>query len=311
MSLENPMPGSQTPQAGTSQPTHPAYPMYPAYPTYPAYPPYAANPYYAYAGAPQPGYPPQPIVQPIAPVLPPVPSRAPDKPASQRQLNRIVAIVLAVATIAALALSAAAPALVTRDLGPHTTRGFVQVYNSPLRDDTNNWDVGNGCAFEQGGLHATNQSSGTLCLFTSSRSIDYTSGGFYLTTRIAPAGAVNSVEAACVQFAAIGSGGDITTFAIDQNGNYALQSNAGTGCSPTAPLGVSQQETAAWHASGEIPNDLSIRYDAANRVITVYANGQQILSEGWLFGSQYSISLGSAANDEAIFASFGLWSTQA
>jgi hypothetical protein len=304
MSQENPIPGNQTPPAGAWQPAYPAYPTYPAHPTYPAYPGYGSYPSYGYAGAPpQPGYAP-PFVPPL-PVLPPVPSRAPDRPGRQRLMNLVLAVVLAGVTAGALALAAAAPSLVTRDPGPPTTGGFQQIYNSALRDDSAHWDVGHGCVFENGGLHATNGSTATLCLFTPSHQTDYTSGGFYLTTHIAPPSAVSSVEAACVQF---DSGSDFSTFAIDQYGHYALLSNPSDACSVAPPTGLAQQETAAWHAAGDIANDLSLRYDAGSRVITVYVNGQQILSEGWLFGGPYAISLGTAAGDEAIYTSFGLWS---
>lgn len=313
MSLENPMPGSQTPSAGAPyapyapQQAYPTYPTYPAYPAYPPAAPYGPYPGYGYAGAPQPGYPPPTYVPPPVPVLPPVPARAPDSPRRLRLAALIVTVVLLVATVAALALSAAAPLFVARDPGPPTGGSFQQVYNSALSDDSTNWDVDHGCVFEGGGLHATNESSATLCQFTPSTQHDYTSGGFYLTTHIAPPGAVNSLETACVHFS---SGSDTASFAIDQNGNYALLTNPPDACSPAPAFGDPPSETSALHAAGDVGNDLSMRYDAANRVLTVYVNGQQILSTGWLFGDRYTISLGTAAGDEAVYTSFGLWSAQ-
>jgi hypothetical protein len=305
MSLENPVPGSQTPPVGTQQPVSSGYAPYPAYPPYTAY---SLQPQYGYAGSPQPGYPPVAFVPPPVPVLPPVPSRAPDQPVRQRLRNLALTLVLLVTTGGALALSAAAPAFVARDPGPPTGGSFQQIYHGALHDDSANWDVSHGCLFEDGGLHATNESTATLCLFSPSHQTDYTSGGFYLTTHIAPPGAVASVEAACVQF---DSGSDTASFAIDQYGNYALLTNATDVCSPSpSVLSTPQRQTSAWHAAGDTANDLSIRYDGTTHVITVYVNGQQILSEGWLFGSLYAISLGTESGDECIYTAFGLWSAQ-
>jgi hypothetical protein len=303
MSLENPMPGGQTPPTGAPQPVQPVYPSYPTYPHpgYPGYPMYGSHPYYGYAAAAHAG----------PPVLPPVPSRAPDRPARQRLSSFVVAIVLVVATVGALALASAAPSLVARDPGPASI--LHQVYSASLHDYSTDWDVTNGCAFEYGGLHAISGTSPTLCTFMPSKSTDYTSGGFYLTTQLAPPGAFNTLEGACVHFSFSGS---IVTFAIDSNGTYSLNTDSGYECST---VGAPQQATAAWHGGGYVPNTISLSYDSSAKELTAYLNGQQILQQGLQLSGQYAISLGTppTGNDsptdtgvsyEVIYTSFGLWS---
>jgi hypothetical protein len=313
MSLENPVPGGQTPPVGAQ---HPVYPPYPVYPQYPGYAPY---PDYRYTGAPQPGQ--APFVPVPAAVLPPVPARAPDKPRRQRISNLVVAIVLAAVTVGALALAAAAPTFVTHDPGVPTGNGYSQVYNAALHSDPTTWNVTSGCEFAYGGqhtlggLHAVSGSDPTLCDFLPSRSTDYVSGGFYLTTQIAPPGAVASEEAACVLLASTGS---TVSFAIDQNGSFAFNTDSSYACSTAPGPGQFPRGTAAWHGSGYVPNTLSLGYNPNSHVMTAYLNGQQIGQLSVDLSGQYTISLGTppTGNDtggnttyEVIYTSFGLWST--
>ena len=289
MSLENPMPGGQTPPVGAQQP---AYPLYPPYYGYPAY---APRPYYGYAA----------IAHAGPPMLAPVPARAPDKPARQRLTNLVVVVVLVGLTAGSLALALVAPLLVTRDPGPPSASGFTAAYNAPLQDDTSNWDITHGCALAYGGLHAGNGSTPTLCLFTPSQSTDYTASGFYLTTQLAPPGAVSSIEGACIDVSS--SAGSVVSFAIDQTGQFAINTDATFQCTTTSPPGQLQQATAAWHGDGSVPNTVSLAYDASSNLMTAYLNGQQIAQRGVQLNGAHEISLGAPAGDEAIFISFGLW----
>jgi hypothetical protein len=279
----------QQPGQGAPAPQQPQYPSYPyPYPTYP---------YYGYAPWPGPA---------AASVLPPTPAERPAAPGRARLANVVLAVVMAVATAGALVLAAVAPSLAQHAPSP-AREGFAQVYNQQLADDSAHWDVGQGCVFDQGGLHATLQARPTLCAFLPSKSGDLTGSGFSLTTTVGPAAAVAGVQEPCLL---LSSGSQAFSLAFDQQGEYVFEMNPSQPCELTTNQGLLPQ-TQAWHAGGETPNQITVVYLPAGGTITVYVNSQEVVSNGWQLSGQNQISLGATGGGEAIFTSFALYSGSA
>ncbi len=236
-------------------------------------------------------------------VLPPTPAERPQRPGRARVVNIVLAVVTVVATIGALALAAAAPSLASSAPAPRST-GLAQVYNMRLIDDPSNWDVGHGCTFEQGGLHATQADTASLCAFLPSQQSNLTGSGFYLTTTVGPAAAVSGQQEPCI---ALQGDGGYFSLAFNQTGGFELSDNADQPCVLQGATGV-LPETVAWHADGLTPNVISLHYIAESNQMLVYVNGQEIASVVMTHAAPQQISLGASGSGEAVFTSFALYS---
>jgi hypothetical protein len=265
----------------------PPQPQAPAPGPYPYYPYYGYYPWYAQQ----------------QPTQPPTPAERPTTPERARLANLVISLVLAVATVGAIALAAAAPSFAERAPSPASV-GLQQVYDAPLTNDPDHWDVSQGCVFELGGLHATNASSGTVCPFKPSIAGDITSGGFLLTATVGPAGAVNSQQEPCISLSDGSSAYELT---FDQNGAYTLDPSPENPCGDTTSRDAAIGGTVAWHVDGFTPNDVSVRYSAADQTLTVYANGQRVVHGTVNFSGQVKIALGARGNGEAVFTHFTLY----
>ncbi len=259
--------------------------------------PYPYHTYYPYSGY-APWYPPA-----VRPVLPPTPAERTPRPGTVRAISVILAAIATVATVGALILAAIAPTLAQREPAP-TSGGLSVVYAADLHDDPTDWDIANGCVFEQGGLHATLQSGPTLCEFMPSGTNDLTSGGFFLTTTVGSAAAVSGQQEPCI---VLSSDGDIYSLVFDQSGRYVFAANPSQTCELKSATGT-LLEAVAWHADGYTPNEIGLRYDPGIHALTVYTNGQQVFRAQLGLSGAHKISLGAAGGGEAVFTSFALYS---
>ncbi len=281
-----------------SQNTPPQPPQPPqapgAYPPAPAYPPYGQYGYYGY----YPWYFPQPP-------QPPTPAERPTQPGRARLANLVIAVVATVSTVVALALAAVAPAVAGQPPAP-ASLGFHQVYDSQLADDTGHWDVGQGCVFELGGLHATvnsTDSTGTICPFIPSVNGDLTSQGFFLTAEVLGAAAVNAQQQPCIAL----EGQNTYELTFDQSGNYLFESSPPHPCGDTV-LFATINASVAWHTDGYTHNRISVSYSAADQTVTVYVNDQRLFQQTIALSGQYKIDLGASGSGEAVFSRFTLYS---
>jgi hypothetical protein len=291
-------------QSTPPQPPQSPQPQAPgAYPPGPTYPPFGQ---YGYYGSYPWYFPPPP--------QPPTPAERPSQPGRARLVNLVIAVVAAVSTVVALALAAVAPAVATRAPDP-TSLGFHQVYDSQLAEDTANWDVGQGCVFELGGLHApvnSTDSTGTICPFIPSTKGDLTSRGFLLTAEIRGAAAVNAQQQPCIAF----EGQDTFELTFDQSGNYLFESSPARPCgdNPSAATGMlldggtPLSGTIAWHTDGYTHNRISVSYSGSDQVMTVYVNDQHLFQQSIALSGQYKIDLGASGDGEAVFSRFTLFS---
>lgn len=283
-------------QAQQPTPHRPGPP--PAYPPYP--PPYGYHPYQGGFYPPYGYYPwyPQPVVTPPTPVERPV------RPGRARIANVVLALVAMLATIGALALAAAAPTFATH---PPTlsSSDYHLVYAGRLTDDASHWDVSQGCAFEQGGLHAAGGSADAVCTFRPSADGDLTSRGFSLTAQVGPARGV-----ARAQEPFIALSGDAITYVLllDQQGNYVFESAAD---GDTDFRSVARGGTVAWHADDYELNTVSVQYAADAQQVTVYVNDQRVLTSLVSISGQFKLELGAPKQAEAVFTRFSLSSRSA
>jgi hypothetical protein len=253
------------------------------------------NPYAGYYG----GYGYAPWYPPAT--LPPVPAERPSRPGRSRIANALIAAAVALVTLGAIALAALATA--PADTAAPTA-GLTQVYSASPAKDPSHWDVSNGCIFADGGLHATRQSSATLCDFRPDGAQDLATGGFYLVADVGPAAALAGQEKPCVE---IRAGEDVDTLAFDQQGAYGLR--LGGSGSPECAISalLTGTETYAWHTNGITPNRIAVRYDASAAALTIYANGLKIAERPIRLSSPVTLSLGASADGEAVFTHFALY----
>jgi hypothetical protein len=254
------------------------------------------NPYAGYYGAYgyAPWYPPA--------TLPPVPAERPARPGRARIANALIAAAVALVTLGAIALAALAPSLVPANTAAPGA-GMSQLYAASPASDPSHWDISSGCVFADGGLHATRQSSATLCDFRPDAVQDLASTGFYLVADVGPAAAVASQQIPCVE---IRAGEDAVTLAFDQQGAYGLHVGGSSGeC--TVSSGLTATDTYAWHANGITPNRIAVRYDASAATLTGYANGLMVAERSIQLSSPVTLRLGAGADGEAVFTHFSLY----
>jgi hypothetical protein len=281
-------PPQQPPQAPPQAPG--VYPQ----PPYPYAPPWGYG-YYPWYG-PRPTQPPTPVERPV-------------RPGRARLANIIIAALAAASLVVALALAAVAPAFSSHPPDP-TGLGFHQIYDAPLTDDPGHWDVGKGCVFEQGGLHApvnTTDATGTICPFTPSVAGDITSQGFYLTAEVGGAAAVGAQQQPCIGFESAGAAYELT---FDQSGNYILKTTS-TGPCGDDPGGGAANGIVAWHTDGYTHNRIGVLYSAADRTTTIYINDQVLVQVPLGFSDPVKIDLGASGGGEAIFTRFTFYSGNA
>ena len=296
----NPAQNNQAPGSRAPNPQAPAYP--------PAYTPYGpAHPYY-YGYAPYPAYyapwswyPPQP------PVQPPTPAERAASPQASRIIRVVVGVVLALATLASVALASVGQSSAQQVPSPASV-GYTAYYNVRLVSDPGSWDT-HSCAFEQGGLHAREQSGApSLCAFLPSASQDLTSQGFFLDVVVGPAAAVPTEQEPCIVLGNTSDTPDLS-LTFDQQGNYVLDTAPqGTYCSLSSSGGLPVTRAAfAWHTDAEVANRISLLYlPNATEDLIVYVNGQEVTQTTWSAARFETIYLGAAAGGEAIFTSFAL-----
>ncbi len=149
-----------------------------------------------------------------------------------------------------------------------------------LTSDSGDWELGNGCAFEQGGLHAHLASDATLCAFMPSTSYDLTSRGFYVATTVGPAAAL-------------------------AQGSFGFRRNPSRTCALSGAL--TPLDTSSWHANGITPNRIAVRYEPDAQTLMVYVNDQQIVAMDAALSGPVQVSLGSSGGGEAVYTSFALY----
>ncbi|HEV2238747.1 MAG TPA: hypothetical protein VGR57_18965 [Ktedonobacterales bacterium] len=251
--------------------------------------------YYTPYGYPQ-WYP--PATQPLTP------AERPSRPSRARLANTILAAAIALVTVGALALAALAPSFSGAAASSPST-GLTQVYAAPLTNDNQHWDTSGGCVFDDGGLHATWQTSATLCAFRPDRASDFAASGFYLVAEVGPAVALAHQQKPCV---AIQAGEDALTVAFDQTGAYGVHSaSAGSGCVISTAGVLLGTDTDAWHTNGITPNRIGVRYDASAGSLAVYVNGQLIATRALQLVDPVTLSLGASGDGEAVFTRFSLY----
>jgi hypothetical protein len=268
----------------SQQPAQPPVAPPASYPLYYAYP-YGYYPWY----------------QPAPATLPPTPAERPARPGGARRANLALSLVLAMATLGALLLAAIAPSLA--QYAPSAPAGgLTQLYSMSLTSDSGDWELGNGCAFEQGGLHAHLASDATLCAFMPSTSYDLTSQGFYVATTVGPAAALAGLEEPCMQIATTA---DVYTLAFNQQGSFGFRRNPSRTCALSGAL--TPLDTSSWHANGITPNRIAVRYEPDAQTLVVYVNDQQIVAMDAALSGPVQVSLGSSGGGEAVYTSFALY----
>lgn len=267
-------------------------------PTPPPQAPYPqAGPYGGHYPSPYGYYPWYPQV-----TLPPTPAERPTRPGRARIARIVLAGTIGLVTLGALALAALAPTF-DRASERSPSAGLSLVYAAQLTSDATHWDTSSGCDVGDGGLHISGQSIATLCEFRPDAQQDFATSGFYMVAEVGPAAAVSSQQKPCIE---VRAGEDLLTVAFDQQGGYGVKSGGvTTACSTSTSLVAAS--AFAWHTNGITPNRIALRYDASVSAITLYVNGQRVLTYSVRLEGPVTLGLGASANGEAVFTRFSLY----
>jgi hypothetical protein len=219
-----------------------------------------------------------------------------------RIANVLIATAMALMTLGAIALAALGPSLAP-SAASAPGAGLSQVYSADLANDASHWDTSGGCVVADGGLHATRQTSATLCDFRPDAAQDLATSGFYLVADVGPAAAVAGQQKPCIE---IQAGEDVLTLAFDQQGAYGLHI-VGTSGECAIGSSLTGPDTYAWHTNGITPNRIGMRYTASAGTLAVYVNGLQIAERAISLSSPITLRLGASADGEAVFTRFSLF----
>jgi hypothetical protein len=273
-----------------TQPTPPA----PRQAPYPQPGPYAG--YYTAPYGHAPWYPPT--------TLPLTPAERPSRPGRARAANMILAVGIALVTLGALALAALAPSFVGGATSSPSA-GLSPVYVTPLANDAQHWDTSSGCDFSAGGLHATGQTSATLCAFRPDTSLEIATSGFYLEAEVGPAASVARQQKPCIE---IQAGEFALSVAFDQTGAYGIHpASPGSECAIGTAGALLGSDTYAWHTNGITLNRIGVRYDASAGGLALYVNRQRIATRTVHLADPVTLSLGASGDGEAVFTRFSLY----
>ncbi len=247
----------------------------------------------SWAPPPSPPYPPYPpylqYQWPAAPVVPPRPNDAMGILSTRRYQTLIGAVVIAL-TVIAILLAALAPRLSSRTASP-VPNGWAKVYDADLRPNDAHWDTAGGCSLTSQGMQTVNTSEGAYCVFTPSQSADLTKSGFYLEVTLAPAGRLDQRAVASI----FADGMELVAF--DQNGQYFVCNGACRDGSQAYRSGA----TIAWHSDGYVANTLGVRLASDDKTMSVYVNGQRVVTTSVAVGPGSELALGTVSNAEELF----------
>lgn len=208
-----------------------------------------------------------------------------------------LAIASVVITVLAVALASVAPSLGLRTANA-VPSDWTKVLDGGIAADA--WRLNVGCSLTDQGMDAVGSSHDAICLYTRSTTGDLTSRGFFIEVRVAPAGTVQGNQEPLIQIGntAMGVSGVFT-----QSGQYAL-------CTGVSSDSCIQGNTIAWHSDSFIANSMGLRYvaDGNGGRVTLFANGQEVASVAATIAPGSPISLGAAADSEAVFTHATLYS---
>lgn len=209
--------------------------------------------------------------------------------------------IVAVVTLAALALAVVAPSL-EPNASTAIPSGWSQAYNGDLSQSVDGWDTSNGCTSVTAGLLAqgTDQ-NGQICQFQPSASGNL-GPGLVIEATVAPASQTTLQE---IPLITIGSTAQALV-AFDQQGTYIICDGS---CDPSAgDSHYIKGTTAAWHTDPYVANTITVRLDPGGTTLTVYANGEQVATGPVSVDSNPQIAIGANANAQALFTHVTIYS---
>jgi hypothetical protein len=208
-----------------------------------------------------------------------------------------LAVASVIITVLAVALASVAPSLGLRTANA-VPSDWTKVLDGGIAADA--WRLNVGCSLTDQGMDVVGSGHDAICLYTRSTTGDLTSHGFFIEVRVAPAGTVQGSQEPLIQIGntAMGVSGVFT-----QSGQYAL-------CTGVSSDSCIQGNTIAWHSDSYIANSMGLRYvaDGNGGRVTLFANGQEVASVAATIAPGSPISLGAAADSEAVFTHATLYS---
>jgi hypothetical protein len=219
-----------------------------------------------------------------------------------------LAIAAVVITVLAVALASVAPSLGLRTANA-VPGDWTKVLDGGIAADA--WRLNVGCSLTAQGMDVVGSSHDAVCLYTRSTTGDLTSRGFLIEVRVAPAGTVQGNQEPLI---AIGNPSTGVSGVFTQSGQYALCTGVSSdSCIRGNTIGCDsciRGNTIAWHSDSYIANSMGLRYvaDGDGGRVTLFANGQEVASIAATIAPGSSISLGAAADSEAVFTHATLYS---
>jgi hypothetical protein len=208
-----------------------------------------------------------------------------------------LAVASVVITVLAVALASVAPSLGLRTANA-VPSDWTKVLDGGIAADA--WRFNMGCSLTDQGMDVIGSSHDAICLYTRSTTGDLTSHGFFIEVRVAPAGTVQGNQEPLI---AIGDTSASVSSVFNQSGQYAL-------CTGVSSDSCIRGNTIAWHSDSYIANSMGLRYvaDGDGGRVTLFANGQEVASIAATIAPGSPISLGAAADSEAVFTHATLYS---
>jgi hypothetical protein len=208
-----------------------------------------------------------------------------------------LAVASVVITVLAVALASVAPSLGLRTANA-VPSDWTKVLDGGIAADA--WRFNIGCSLTAQGMDVVGSGHDAVCLYTRSTTGDLTSRGFFIEVRVAPAGTVQGNQEPLI---AIGDTSASVSSVFNQSGQYAL-------CTGVSSDSCIRGNTIAWHSDSYIANSMGLRYvaDGDGGRVTLFANGQEVASMAATIAPGSPISLGAAADSEAVFTHATLYS---
>jgi len=208
-----------------------------------------------------------------------------------------LAIATAIITVLAVALASVAPSLGLRTANA-VPADWTKVLDGGIAADA--WHLNVGCSLTSQGMDVVGTGHDAMCLYTRSTTGDLTSHGFLIEVRVAPSGSVQGNQEPLVE---VGSDSTGVSAVFTQSGQFAL-------CTGVSSGSCIQGNSIAWHSDSFIANSMGLRYvsDGDSGQVTLFANGQEVASTAATVAPGAPISLGAAANAEAVFTHATLYS---
>jgi hypothetical protein len=220
-------------------------------------------------------------------VRPPSPPPAPAPARSGGWFAAVFGAVIAIATVATIALGAIAPQF-AENAPSDLPSGWGVVFDSDLANATSDWKVGADCGFDRGGLFANNGDS--PCVYMPSSNADYFSQGFRLDATLAPASAVEQSQVAVVL-------AGTAYFGIAQDGSFALADDARGSDEEVRDTAFN------WHANGLAANTIRLEWDGPGTPLVAYTNGFKAAEIPFSMSasSNHALEIGASRSGQALY----------